>query len=297
MNTLVIKLNEEPSNKRRNGATEDKRTKNTIESQIQLDMVHSPSGSNIVLDKTRRNVDHTIIFMTQGSMDMEVSLIKFHLVRNSILMIPANSVTAINNFSPDCQCRLLSFPTFEVGQNDLIGYEPLMIDVEEPYSTTTDNYFQMMQMLFDEYVEGNNKSIMHAIISFIYYINKVNEITLQTKGLLDLPNPQKIKSEFLYMLNQNPYPIRTISYYTDRLNITPTYLNNVMKKMTGMSTSEWINRTTIRAARELLSDPKSYTVAQIAEELHCGSEANFSKFFKNHTGESPSDFRKRISDQ
>ena len=81
MNTLVIKLNEEPSNKRRNGATEDKRTKNTIESQIQLDMVHSPSGSNIVLDKTRRNVDHTIIFMTQGSMDMEVSLIKFHLVR------------------------------------------------------------------------------------------------------------------------------------------------------------------------------------------------------------------------
>ena len=146
MNTRVIKLNEEPSNKRRNGATEDKRTKNTIESQIQLNMVYSPSGSNIVLDKTHRNVDHTIIFMTQGSMDMEVSLIKFHLVRNSLLMIPANSVTAINNFSPDCQCRLLSFPTFEVGQNDLIGYEPLMIDVEEPYATTTDNYFQMMQM-------------------------------------------------------------------------------------------------------------------------------------------------------
>ena len=49
MNTQVIKLNEEPSNKRRNGATEDKRTKNTIESQIQLNMVYSPFRYSISL--------------------------------------------------------------------------------------------------------------------------------------------------------------------------------------------------------------------------------------------------------
>ncbi|MBR1835441.1 MAG: AraC family transcriptional regulator [Bacteroidales bacterium] len=297
MKTQVIKLNEEPANKKRTGSSVDKRTKNTSSSQIELSMEYTPAKANIILDKTHRSIDHTIIFLSQGSMDLEVSLIKFHLEKNSLLMIPANSVIATNSFSPDCQYRLLTFPTFAVSPNDLIGYEPLLIDIEEPHASTTDNYFQMIEMLIRDATEEYSNCVTHAVTSFIYFINKINELTLQSKGLLDLPNPQKIKSEFLYMLNQNPHPIRTISYYTDRLNITPTYLNNVMKKMTGMSTSEWINKTTVRAARELLSDPKNYTVAQVAAELHCGSEANFSKFFKHHTGESPSEFRKRILNQ
>lgn len=294
MDKPAINLKEEPNLSKKTGSVLDKKGNNPFFEKVKVISECIPDVKKIAFDRTQRSIDHTIIFMTEGTMDMEVSLIRFHLVKHSLLLIPANSVIAFNAVSPDCVYRLASFPTFASGQNDLIGYEPLMIEIEEPHLTTIENYFYMMDMLTQNKHSEYAQSVQHIIISMIYHLRKVNEIVLQTKGLIDLPNPQKIKSEFLYMLNQNSCPIRSVTYYTDRLNITPTHLNNVMKKLTGMTTSEWINKTTIRAARELLTDPKNYTVAVIAEKLHCGSEPNFSKFFKTHTGESPSEFRRRM---
>ncbi len=297
MEKQAINLNEEPRMYKRANSILDKKGNNPFFDTVKVIMDFIPDTKKIVFDRTQRNIDHTIMFMTEGTMDIEVSLIRFHLVKNSLLLIPANSVIAFNALSSDCKYRLVSFPTFAVGQNDLIGYEPLMIELVQPHITTIENYFYLMDMLMQNKKTEHSRGIQHLIISMIYHLIRVNESILQSKGLLEMPNPQKIKSEFLYMLNQHSCPIRTVSYYTDRLNISPTHLNNVMKKLTGMTTSEWINKTTIRAAREMLSDPQNYTVAQIAEKLHCGSEPNFSKFFKSHTGETPSEFRKHMQKQ
>lgn len=262
---------------------------------IVLNMERSPMLNEILLGNTYRFPEHAVILITEGTLKVDVSLESLSLEKHSLLLIPANSVITVQDRSDNVNYRSISFPTFCSEQNDLIGYEPIKIQLQGNSHSTIENYFQLMDMLMRKKDKDNTEGMQHLILSLLSHINTLNDTMLQSIGLLNLPHPQQLKSEFLYLLNSEPYPIRTVSYYTDKLSVTPGHLNNVMKKLTGMSTTEWINKNTIRAARELLSNPaKYYTVVEIAELLHCGTEPNFSKFFKSHTGETPSEFRKRI---
>lgn len=76
------------------------------------------------------------------------------------------------------------------------------------------------------------------------------------------------------------------------LNITPLYLNEIVKEITGFPASYWIQQETILEARRLLY----YTdldIKQIAYRLGYDDHAYFSRFFKKSTGNTASQFRNK----
>jgi len=76
-----------------------------------------------------------------------------------------------------------------------------------------------------------------------------------------------------------------------KLNLTPNYLSAVIRKHTGQSVMDWVNRTTITEAKVLLknSDMKIY---EIAESLNFPEPTAFNRYFKKQTGLTPAAYRK-----
>jgi len=82
----------------------------------------------------------------------------------------------------------------------------------------------------------------------------------------------------------------TVQFISDALNISPNYLSNLLKSLTGQSTQQHIHDKLIREAKERLST-NNQSISEIAYELGFEHSQSFSKLFKNKTNTSPSTFR------
>lgn len=90
-----------------------------------------------------------------------------------------------------------------------------------------------------------------------------------------------------------PNVMPTVSYFAERVSLTPNYFSDLVRKETGMSPKEMITNHVIAHAKQLLIKSGD-DVSQIAYELGFEYPAHFSRTFKRITGMTPTDFRHKI---
>ncbi len=108
------------------------------------------------------------------------------------------------------------------------------------------------------------------------------------------PPPQRMEEilvQFLRLLPEHFTEHHNITFYAERLNITPSYLSRIIKQLTGRTVIDYINQMLAMEASFLLTN-SSLTVSQIAGRLHFADTASFSKFFLRVRGMNPREFRK-----
>ena len=86
----------------------------------------------------------------------------------------------------------------------------------------------------------------------------------------------------------------TVQYISDELNISPNYLSELLKTLTGQSTQQHIHDKLIFKAKELLSTTNK-SVSEISFELGFEHLPSFSKLFKAKTALSPLEFRQSFN--
>ncbi|MGI9580378.1 helix-turn-helix domain-containing protein [Chryseobacterium sp. RRHN12] len=99
-----------------------------------------------------------------------------------------------------------------------------------------------------------------------------------------------ITRQFKKLITDHFKTVKQVKQYADFLNITPLYLNEAVKDVTGYPASFWIHQKILWEARRLLF----YThmdVKQIAFELGYDDPVYFSRFFKKRTGMTALQFR------
>lgn len=101
----------------------------------------------------------------------------------------------------------------------------------------------------------------------------------------------EIGMRFKRMLPQFVRQQRRPSFYAGRLCISEVYLNEAVKKSTGLTPTEWINATVMLEARRLLRTT-AMSAKEVAHELGFDDQAYFSRVFKKHTGMTPLEFRR-----
>ncbi|WP_159470097.1 AraC family transcriptional regulator [Dyadobacter sp. 3J3] len=103
--------------------------------------------------------------------------------------------------------------------------------------------------------------------------------------------PVIISNAFRKMVLESFKTLKSPSEYAEILNITPSYLNEVVKNITGFSVSYWIQREVMMEAKRLLY----YTdlnIKEISFEIGYTDPTYFSRLFQKVTGSYPVAFRK-----
>ncbi len=95
---------------------------------------------------------------------------------------------------------------------------------------------------------------------------------------------------FLKLVTEYHASERNVSFYAQELCLSPKYLSKIVREVSGKSAPEWIDSFVILEAKNMLRC-STYPIKEIVYRLHFNSQSVFYKFFKSHTGMTPSDYR------
>ena len=100
---------------------------------------------------------------------------------------------------------------------------------------------------------------------------------------------EQIFRDFLTLLEQHFTQERSISFYADRLCLTPKYLSTIVKEVSGKHGMQWIDDYVALEAKALLREG-TMSVKQVSDKLNFPSQSMFGRFFKKMTGYSPKQY-------
>lgn len=98
---------------------------------------------------------------------------------------------------------------------------------------------------------------------------------------------------FRQLIQEHCLTEREVRFYSDKLNITPKYLNYISKANTRITASEWIQRYTKERIILLLKN-KNLNISEIADEMDFSSRSFFTRYVKKLLGVTPKEYRERI---
>ena len=75
------------------------------------------------------------------------------------------------------------------------------------------------------------------------------------------------------------------------MNISPKYLAETIRQVSHKTPNDWINYYVILEMRVLLKNTTK-SIKEITELMNFPNQSFFGKYFKEHVGMSPSDYRK-----
>jgi AraC-like DNA-binding protein len=123
------------------------------------------------------------------------------------------------------------------------------------------------------------------------YVNTNNVLAIMPEE--NKPVKNRYVNDFIQMVNMEYSDKHSINYYAAKLDITPNYLNEVVKKAIGINAKQYVqNRLTLEAKRML--SQTSMPVAAIADTLSFQSSSYFVRFFRVQTNYTPLQFRNMV---
>jgi AraC-like DNA-binding protein len=102
---------------------------------------------------------------------------------------------------------------------------------------------------------------------------------------------ERILSDYYSYENAIETGVPTVTYCGNKMNMSPHYLSDLLKKETGRSAQEHIYELVIDRAKTLLLATED-SISEIAYSLGFSYPNHFSKLFRSKTGLSPGEFRK-----
>jgi AraC-like DNA-binding protein len=93
-----------------------------------------------------------------------------------------------------------------------------------------------------------------------------------------------------YFTHDGEQPLPTVQYFADELHVSPAYLSDLLRTLTGQNTQQHIHLCLIEKAKRLLLTT-SLSINETAFQLGFEYPQYFNRLFKSKTGLTPAEFR------
>lgn len=245
----------------------------------------------------------TIFVCLDGYIDVMSGMKDYRMQKNDALVSRSGTIGGLNGMSPNCKFFLLTvnsnfyFPVNTSGvSSDLNGFitsHPVCHLSEDGTASTLSIYNILKERLnvvpqptyIHELAWGMVQALTFNVLSQVE-----KEVREENKLHEKLSRSKDIYKRFLECVEKNYMRERDIKFYADKLCLTPKYLSQVIYKESGNYAGEHIKKYVIIEAKALIKS-RQYTISQICDILNFSSQSFFTKYFRNATGLSPSEYQ------
>ena len=101
---------------------------------------------------------------------------------------------------------------------------------------------------------------------------------------------KEVFNQFLQLLSQQNQKRQRVSFYADKMNISPKYLSSISKKVSGKNPMRWITENAMQDCYSLLKDT-DLSVKEISNRLGFPNPSFFGQYFREQAGVTPMEYR------
>jgi len=146
----------------------------------------------------------------------------------------------------------------------------------------------------DEFSQDVLVSNIELLLSYIKRYYSRQFITRKSQNTGFLADFERMLKAYLVVDHIQEQGLPTVHYFAEKLNLSASYLSDLLKKETGKNTQEHIHYHLIEKAKHLLLNSQA-SVSEISHNLGFEYPQYFSRVFKKKTGLSPSEFRTSLN--
>jgi AraC family transcriptional regulator, transcriptional activator of pobA len=248
-----------------------------------------------------RSDGYIVGICTRGTAQVEVNLQVYEARPDAILLATPFHVLRIYNSSEDFLCRFIVFSKAFLTENSVNSHFlesfsyfkstslPVIFLDSADAKMILDIYLLIQQKLEREGHPYHVEISRSILITLLYEVQAAYEKQHSiVKG--KQTRKQELNMLFQDMVFQHYKEHRSVQYYADALFVSPKHLTETIKEVTGRTAGEWIDDAVVLEAKVLLRS-QDISIARVAEDIHFPDQSSFGKYFKKHTGMSPSDYR------
>jgi AraC-like DNA-binding protein len=101
---------------------------------------------------------------------------------------------------------------------------------------------------------------------------------------------KELFNQFLVLLGHEQHKRRQVSYYAERLYITPKYLSTVCTRVSGKSPMRWITDSVMEQCYTLLKTT-NMSIKEISNQMGFPNPSFFGQYFRDEAGMTPLEYR------
>ncbi|RBQ03015.1 helix-turn-helix domain-containing protein [Pedobacter miscanthi] len=172
------------------------------------------------------------------------------------------------------------------------------LHLSEKEKATIITIFKSIEEELNSRIDDFSQDVMITQIELLLnYSNRFYKRQFITRKVLNSDLLQKLEELLEAYFNDRMPMLKglpTVQYLSDHLNVSPSYLSDLLRSLTGQNAQQHIHQKLIEKAKEKLS-ATSLTVSEVAYELGFEHSQSFNKLFKAKTKISPLAFRKMFN--
>ncbi len=245
---------------------------------------------------------HTHIYCQSGSMKFVFNGRQYHFKKGELIFWLAGLAVSDLSFSTNFKASLLyvdndllmeNLPSVTMSIDSIIHSKenPILHPEKEHIEKILKNF----QLLYDKSQETNHrfweevlKLQMQLFLLEMWHIFE-DELDRRKRSL----QSGTLYERYMQLVQEHCMKEREVRFYSDKLNITPKYLNYICKINTRITASEWIQRYAKERIIILLQN-KNLNISEIADEMDFSSRSFFTRYVKKILGVTPKEYRERL---
>lgn len=157
--------------------------------------------------------------------------------------------------------------------------EGIFKNVEQEYQTSIDQYSQDVMIAHLELLLNYCNRFYNR--QFLTRKKTNSDILVKLEELLAL---------YFGQADFREQGLPTVQYVAEQLNLSPNYLSDLLRNLTGQTAQQHIHHKLIEKAKESLTTTQ-LSISEIAYQLGFEHPQSFSKFFKSKTSQTPLAYR------
>ena len=241
-----------------------------------------------------------ILFCRRGSATVTVDQLRDRVTRDTLLLLLPGSILHLNERTDDFRVRFCAFSLelFSEAAYRLdpsffhILHEHAIIRLPDRIIEGVRNWFQMASYTYRD--RGNifrNTIIRNRLQNVLLEaFDKTQRFAPDVHSQTGTTRQADLFQRFVALVHEHCTEQREVAFYADRLCISTRYLSTIIRSVAHSTAKVFIDRSVVLEIKMLLGSTE-LSVQEIAYRLHFPDQSYLGRFFKKHTGVSPTEFR------